>query len=218
MPRLRWFCPPRPTPHSSLRCPRACRRTDRPAPPSTGSAASVEAGTSPAQSSHSASTATGVCRKRSSISCAQASTSPSKHRGNLRRVALAKVAPAVGSWQKAIVAACNACSHCLPSFARCLCTCLCKRLRSAAKRASSAVRASMAEAWQVLEPRLGGALGQMPCMVSLRISMPWSSRIRRNADKYDRYLNISCRRRLRGSVDICIAMYACTAVVILVCL
>ena len=76
----------------------------------------------------------------------------------------------------------------------------------------------MAEAWQMLEPSLGEALGQMPCMVSLRISMAWSSRIRRITDKYDPYLNISCRRRLRDSVDICIAMYACTAVVILVCL
>lgn len=107
---------------------------------STNLCASVRTvlGMSSLQSSHSASVSTGVSRKRTSISRVKVATSSSMTRAYFRSDASAMVGPAMGSWQKAIVAVRKACSRCLCRLARSFCACRCRRVRSIVTRANSA--------------------------------------------------------------------------------
>ena len=98
------------------------------------------------QSSHWASVSTEVCRKRDSISRVKAPTSSSTACAYLRFTAAAMVGPALGSWQKAIVAVSKACSRCLRTLARSFCACRCRRVSSAELRANSAATSSIASA------------------------------------------------------------------------
>ena len=74
--------------------------------------------------------------KRVSISCVQVATSSSMTRAYFRSVASAMVCPAMGSWQKAIVAVRKACSRCLCRLDRSFCACRCRRVRSEVTRAN----------------------------------------------------------------------------------